>query len=417
MIRAFHFISSLITHITFSVSHLHTDADKQPADSFTKVAALDIDNLLIKTPDISKGILFNIEQALLKEWGPGSLGILLEEIMQELVTGVTFNFFQFFSIPHYPCSPIFILILTCPIIVILSILFLFLYFQGLNLLELAAHLEKKAAQLRCEGLGWIKIALASTDTSSLLEILQGHFGHIDSSESADSANESEKGLTTEEKTPKIAEKTSTTSPEASWWATAELVFPFKSTPLVVAGIPKTFLPFHGPEALSSYQCQVPSCILEFSQKAVPCNHVHHDHLNIALVWLYCIFENNPKMWWYITSASEHNSLKHLKENLPIHPDDSTFSQQFSGIPGDDVIPCTSKENVPHKEEIRKWAEAAKQYFEEEQDLEVSQTSLPCSNTEGLKLSSLETSALKHCIKQGLTKSHNKLKLKTTDDLK
>ena len=42
--------------------------------------------------------------------------------------------------------------------------------------------------------------------SSLLEILQGHFGHIDSSESADSANESEKGLTTEEKTPKIAEK-------------------------------------------------------------------------------------------------------------------------------------------------------------------------------------------------------------------
>ena len=89
---------------------------------------------------------------------------------------------------------------------IISILFLFLYFQGLNLLELAAHLEEKAAQLRHEGLGWIKIALARTDTSSLLEILQGHFGHIDSSESAESANESEKGLTTEEKTPEIAEK-------------------------------------------------------------------------------------------------------------------------------------------------------------------------------------------------------------------
>ena len=70
----------------------------------------------------------------------------------------------------------------------------FLYFQGLNLLELAAHLEEKAAQFRCKGLGQIKIALAGTDTSSLLEILQGHFGCLDSSESAESANESEKSL-------------------------------------------------------------------------------------------------------------------------------------------------------------------------------------------------------------------------------
>ena len=97
-------------------------------------------------------------------------------------------------------------VLTCPIILIISILFLFLYFQGLNLLELAAHLEEKAAQLRHEGLGQIKIALAGTGISSLLEILHGHFGHIDSSESAESTDESEKGLTTEEKTPEIAEK-------------------------------------------------------------------------------------------------------------------------------------------------------------------------------------------------------------------
>ena len=90
-------------------------------------------------------------------------------------------------------------VLTYPIILIVSILFLFFYFQGLNLLELEAHLEGKAAQLRHEGLYQIKIALARMDTSSLLEILQGHFGCIDSSESA---NEFEKGLTKEEKTPK-----------------------------------------------------------------------------------------------------------------------------------------------------------------------------------------------------------------------
>ena len=57
VIRTFHFISS---PITLNVSHLFTDADKQPADSLTKVAALDIDNLLVKMPDISKGVLFNV---------------------------------------------------------------------------------------------------------------------------------------------------------------------------------------------------------------------------------------------------------------------------------------------------------------------------------------------------------------------
>ena len=57
----------------------------------------------------------------------------------------------------------------------MAILILFLLpFQGMNLLELAAHLEEKAAQLRHEGLGRIKIALAGMDTYSLLEILEGH---------------------------------------------------------------------------------------------------------------------------------------------------------------------------------------------------------------------------------------------------
>ena len=92
--------------------------------------------------------------------------------------------------------------------------------------------------------------------SSLLEILQGHFGCIDSSESA---NELEIGLTTEEKASEIVEKTSTAPPEAGCLATAELVFPFKSSPLVVAGIPKLYLPLCGPKTLSQYHCQAPLC--------------------------------------------------------------------------------------------------------------------------------------------------------------
>ena len=107
VIRAFHFIPSPITHATFNVSHLLIKPDKQPADSLTKVAALDIDNLLIKMPGISKGILFNVQQALLKEWGTVSLGILLEDTMQEQLTWVTFNFSFFFNslLPMFTIFP------------------------------------------------------------------------------------------------------------------------------------------------------------------------------------------------------------------------------------------------------------------------------------------------------------------------
>ena len=42
-----------------------------------------------------------------------------------------------------------------------------------------------AAQLRHEGLGQIKKALADTNTSSLLEILQAHFGCVASLESSE----------------------------------------------------------------------------------------------------------------------------------------------------------------------------------------------------------------------------------------
>ena len=91
-------------------------------------------------------------------------------------------------------------ILTYPITLVILGLFLFLHFQGLNLLELAAHLEEKAAQLRHEGLGRIKKALAGIDTSSLLEILEGHFGHmdLDTSKSTNSTEKSEWKMTKED---------------------------------------------------------------------------------------------------------------------------------------------------------------------------------------------------------------------------
>ena len=47
------------------------------------------------------------------------------------------------------------------------------------MIELATHLEEKATQLKCEGLGKIKIALAGCNTSSLIDTLEGTFGIID----------------------------------------------------------------------------------------------------------------------------------------------------------------------------------------------------------------------------------------------
>ena len=49
----------------------------------------------------------------------------------------------------------------------------------MTLIELATHLEEKAARLKCEGLGKIKIALAGCNTSSLIDTLEGAFGSID----------------------------------------------------------------------------------------------------------------------------------------------------------------------------------------------------------------------------------------------
>ena len=130
----------------------------------------------------------------------------------------------------------------------------------MNLLELAAHLEQKAAQLKHEGLGLIKMALAGTDTSSLLEILQAYFVHVEPSE----PDEEEDVFVEEEKTSGIAEEVVTKPKEVGNFITVELVFPFQSTPLVIVGIPKNYLPLCGPETQSHYHCQVPPCNLHFA---------------------------------------------------------------------------------------------------------------------------------------------------------
>ena len=70
--------------ITQSILHqiYFLDVAKLPADSLAKVAAYDVDKLLSKTSTISEGAVLNIHHSLLKAWGPESLGILPEDVMQ-----------------------------------------------------------------------------------------------------------------------------------------------------------------------------------------------------------------------------------------------------------------------------------------------------------------------------------------------
>ena len=89
--------------------------------------------------------------------------------------------------------------------------------------------------MRHKGLEQIKTALAGTDMSSLLEILQVHFGHVASSES-----DEEENVLEEEETSEVAEEVIAKPLEVGNLSTAELVFPFKSSPFVVAGIPEIF---------------------------------------------------------------------------------------------------------------------------------------------------------------------------------
>ena len=189
----------------------------------------------------------------------------------------------------------------------------------MTLLELAAHLEGKAAQLKWEGLSKIKIAINGTDISSLTRLLEGSFGSVDQSPPSPPASTEITGPLEEHPAEEVSGSEPSSPIAKSSVATAELVFPMKSIPLVVAGIPEVFLPFCGPETLSHYWCQFPNCTQAFSQKASACNHIHHNHLNVALACIYCSSKENPTIHWY------SHVCKHTQDDLPIFPNDLSFA--------------------------------------------------------------------------------------------
>ena len=127
---------------------------------------------------------------------------------------------------------------------------------------MAAHLEHNAAHLHQEGFGKLKVALAGMDTRSLLQILEETFGHVDPdstsiiSTDAPGQKPADAEKPTEEEPP---EKVPTIPIGESSLATTELVFPLRSLSPIIAGILESLLPLRGPETLSCYRCQHPSC--------------------------------------------------------------------------------------------------------------------------------------------------------------
>ena len=206
----------------------------------------------------------------------------------------------------------------------------------MTLLELAAHLEGKVAQLKWEGLSKIKIALTRTDTSCITRLLEGCFGRVEPSPPSPPASTDVTEPTEEHPAEEVSESVPSSPIAESSLATVELDFLMKSIPLVVAGIPEVFLPLCSPETLSHYRCQYPNCTQAFSQKVAACNHIHHDHLNISLACIYCSSKENPKMCWYSASAWESHVRKHTQDNLPIYPNDLAFAHLPS-----EAVPSTS----------------------------------------------------------------------------
>ena len=218
------------------------------------------------------------------------------------------------------------------------------------MIELATHLEEKAARLKREGLGKIKIALTGCNTSSLVDTLEGAFGSIDQ-ETISLASIPETKETVTEDIP------STPSPTNSGPIEVELVFPTRAIPLVIAGITESLLPIYGPKAQSCYRCQFTDC-----------THVCHNHLNLALACLYCSGRDNPKMQWFSASTWEKHIHKHLQDGLPLFPNDSAFTQLSP-----ETLPSTSgctPESLP-LEVILERAKVAKQCLEEENKVSTS----------------------------------------------
>ena len=75
-------------------------------ESLEQIATFDVEKLLSKSATLSEDLLLQLRQSQTKEWGTGSIGILLKDFVQKLLTEV-------WSIENYYHSSIIHIITSC----------------------------------------------------------------------------------------------------------------------------------------------------------------------------------------------------------------------------------------------------------------------------------------------------------------
>ena len=195
-------------------------------------------------------------------------------------------------------------------------------------LEIASSLEKKAAQLRQEGLAQMKTAFVGIPVPLFINYFTTHFG--------EEMDVDEENLSEEERL-EAAEEPPTPTGEAFPIENCKIVFPTtndrEATGVPQELRPKRFTPPGG--SVSRYPCGWEGCSAIPGQKQQAWIHIRKMHLGQAFGCIYCTKEDSASHRWFSFVKWEG----HMKS---CHPDSPHFAQ---GSPSGDQ-PSTSGSAQP-----------------------------------------------------------------------
>ena len=323
-----------------------------PLTDLSKLADLDMKKL--PNPEESGDrCIRRIQEFLIHEMSSTECGVLPEDKLQRLLVGVSI----FYSSTNSPTNPSLLffrgqffanssLYLHQPV--------LFLYFQSLNQLEIAAHIERTAINMRIDSIRTIKSALAGTATTKLTDVLEAVFrvneeyvpemeeeepdeaeedlpaeGVVPKSSEVEAGTSSSKGTKCKAPAVKSSSKRKQSKPTKGGVCKLEdatPLYPTQEKGYLHTGVPPEYVSKHeGSKYTGSavYICEyaraeqakgnpVPDCDVSCQQKAQVSSHVHQFHLGNCI----CCYLCNHR-WWSATEWHGHMIKDHpdIPENV------------------------------------------------------------------------------------------------------
>ena len=220
-------------------------------------------------------------------------------------------------------------------------------------MEISAMLEEKAAKLRREGLGQMKLALMGTKTENLLHELEMHFGDLDEG--------SEEDMEAEERLEAENEPDSVKPGEAYQIESCKVCFPSEKDK-VATDVPEELIPKHIAEGnVSSYPCLWNGCDAKPQQKRAAWIHLRKYHLGSAFCCPYHMKEGSALGRWFdfikweAHMKKEHPDVPHYGIKIPLpqgpviteQPKPSTSSlEDVAGPPASKVIKLETVVDAP-----------------------------------------------------------------------